>query len=97
MHKSTIFATDVEIMEGVGGQLRRLREAQRLTVDQVARRTELNPSTVLRAEHGKNPTLLTLTRLLRCYGALDGLTRIVPEPTLSPVAAADTLRREARG
>jgi len=92
MHTSIAFRADIEIMEDIGGRLRSLRKAQGLTVAVVARRTELNPSTVMRAESGRNPTLLTLTRLLRCYGALGGLQALVPEPALSPIAAAAARR-----
>lgn len=97
MDISVIFSTDIEIMEGIGRRLRALRKAQDLTLEQVAERTELNPSTVVRAEQGKNPTLLTLTRLLRCYGALGGMETLVPEPTVSPVAAARARRGGSGG
>ena len=97
MNESMFFSTDVEIMEGIGARLRGLRKAQDLTLEQVAERTELNPSTVVRAEQGKNPTLQTLTRLLRCYGALGGLQALVPEPPVSPLAAARARKGDSGG
>ena len=97
MHKSIVFRTDAEIMQGIGKRLRTLRRAQGLTLAQVAARTELNPSTITRAEKGQNPTLLTLTRLLRACGALSNLEQFVPEPTISPIAEAKARRRAARG
>ncbi|MFC1575688.1 helix-turn-helix domain-containing protein [Gemmatimonadota bacterium] len=97
MNTSIAFQTDTEIMERIGGRLRRLRRAQEWTVAAVAERTELNPSTIARAESGQNPTLLTLTRLLRCYGALGSLEEFIPEPAVSPIRAAEARRKEARG
>ena len=86
---------------GVGDALEAAKgeelELNSLTVEEVAERTDLNPGTVVRAEQGKNPTLLTLTRLLRCYGALGGMEALVPEPTVSPVAEARARRGEAGG
>jgi transcriptional regulator with XRE-family HTH domain len=97
MHISIVFQTDTEIMERIGGRLRTLRRAQGMTMAAVAERTELNVSTVTRAESGQNPTLLTLTRLLRCYGALGSLEELIPEPTISPIAAAAARRKESHG
>ena len=97
MYKSIVFQTDPEIMQSIGERLRMLRRAQGLTLAQVAERTQLNPSTIVRAEKGRNPTLLTLTRLLRACGALSSLELFVPEPTISPVAEAEARRRAPRG
>ena len=95
MYISIAFQTDTEIMERIGARLRTLRKAQGMPMSAVAERTELNVSTVTRAESGQNPTLLTLTRLLRCYGALGSLEEFIPEPTISPIAAAEARRKEA--
>jgi transcriptional regulator with XRE-family HTH domain len=97
MHTSIAFQTDTEIMERIGARLRSLRKANGMTLSTVAERTELNVSTVTRAEGGLNPTLLTLTRLLRCYGALGSLEELIPEPTISPIAAAAARRKESHG
>jgi len=89
-----MLSTDPEIMKQLGATLRRWRKTRGLRVADVAEHTELNPSTVVRAEAGQNPTLLTLVRLLRCYGALGGLSQLVPEPPVSPVAAAEEERKK---
>lgn len=81
--------TDVECMAEVGMRLRRLRKTRRMTIIEAAQRAGLDRDTVARAERGENPTLQTLTRLLRVYGRLDGLEAMVPEPLPSPLAALD--------
>ena len=84
--------TDIEWMEEVGRRLRRLRKARQLTLVEVAERAGIDRVTVSRAEKGDNPTLHTLTRLLRVYGRLDGLEALVPEPLPSPLAALEEER-----
>jgi len=79
-------ATDPEIMRAIGQRLRALRKARSLTSTLAARRAGLSRRTVYRAEQGDNPTLLTLTRLLRVYGELAALEDFIPEPELSPMA-----------
>lgn len=94
--KSLSPATDAELMQELGRRLAALRVAQRLTKLEVAARAGLSRRTVNRAEAGKNPTLLTLLRLLRLYGRLDALSAFAPAPLLSPMAellATQTPRR----
>lgn len=81
--------TDVEWMAEVGRRLGRLRASRALTLVEVAERAGLDRETVSRAEKGDNPTLQTLTRLLRVYGRLDALEQLAPEPLPSPLAALD--------
>jgi putative transcriptional regulator len=85
-HKSiSPSATDPELLEEIGARLRALRQARGLRVEDAARESGLNKSTVSRAEHGDNPTLLTVLRLLRTYGRLGGIESFIPEPGMSPM------------
>lgn len=86
MDKYIATATDPEILEEIGRRLRALREARSLTLQEVADRTGLDRTTVGRAEHGDNPTMLTVLRLLRAYGRLSALESFIPEPDISPMA-----------
>lgn len=99
--KSPTQATDPELMQDLGRRLAALRVAQRLTMLEVAARTGLSRRTVHRAEAGRNPTLLTLLRLLRLYGRLDALSAFVPAPVVSPMAellaTKAPRRRRSRG
>ncbi len=94
---SHITGTDPEILEGLGHRLRAHRKARRLTLLQAAERTGLSPRTVHRAESGKNPTLLTLIRLLRLYGDLGSLDGVLREPEVSPMAMLEKRRETPRG
>lgn len=86
--------TDREWMEALGRRLERLRDARGLTQVEAAERAALSRKTIHRAERGENPTLLTVTRLLRVYDRLDLLEALVPEdPGVSPVKRLAVGRR----
>ncbi len=89
--------TDREIMEAVGARLRALRRAQEVTILEAAAATGLSRMTISRAEHGDNPTLLTIVRLLRAYGRLAALDDFIPESPVSPVALLREQRRKPAG
>lgn len=89
-------STDPEILQSLGRRLRAHRKSKRLTLLEAAERTGLSPRTVHRAEAGRNPTLLTLIRLLRLYGELDSLDGVLREPEVSPMAILEQ-RRGTRG
>ncbi len=94
---TTIFsATDRELLELMGGRLRDLRKARKLTVTEVARLARLNRTTVHRAEVGDNPTLMTLVRLLRVYGRLPALEDFLPPPEISPMELVRQQRKRSR-
>ena len=94
MHKSIVETTDPEILAELGRRLRVLRKSRRLTIQAAAERAGLDRATVSRAEHGDNPTLLTVLRLLRVYGRLGALEAFIPEPEVSPMAL---IREGGRG
>jgi transcriptional regulator with XRE-family HTH domain len=77
---------DREIMAELGQRLRALRERTGQTAIAAAAATGLSRRTVWRAESGDNPTLLTLLRLLRLYGALDQLELFLRAPEISPMS-----------
>jgi transcriptional regulator with XRE-family HTH domain len=90
-------ATDAEIMRQLGERLRALGEAQALTTIEAATQTGLSRRTVYRAEHGLNPTLETLVRLLRLYGRLNSLAELAPEPEASPMALMQSAKTQRHG
>ena len=93
-HISGDTSTDREVMAEIGARLRSLRKAQGMTLSEVAILTEMNKSTVSRAEGGKNPTLLTLLRLLRVFGRIEALDGFIPEPELSPMELLAERKKE---
>ena len=90
--------TDGEIVQWLGERLRGLRETQGLTSQEAAAQAGLSRRTLYRAEHGQNPTLATLVRLLRLYGRLEALAQFLPEePEISPMALLrERTRRDGR-
>ena len=85
---STAFSSDLELMQLLGGRLKALRKDQGLTLEEAGERASVNKSTVVQAEKGRNPTLLTVLRLLRVYGRVGAITGFIPEPTVSPLELA---------
>jgi len=70
----------------MGGRLLAYRLQLNLTVEEVATKAGLNRNTVLNAERGANPRLVTLIRLLRALDRLDALDAFLPPPRISPLA-----------
>ncbi len=81
-----IDATDQELLRTIGERLAALRKARGLTQAEAAGRAGLGRNTLYRIEHGDNPTLHTLIRLLRVYGRLGGLENFIPAVEISPMA-----------
>ena len=77
--------SDPEIGLEVGRRLQAYRLQQNLTVAEVSSRAGLNRNTVLNAEHGANPRLETVIKLLRVLGRLDALDALLPPPAVSPL------------
>jgi transcriptional regulator with XRE-family HTH domain len=80
--------TDTEILAEVGDRLRSYRLQQNVTVATVAKRAGLNPNTVVNAEAGKNPRMMTVLRLLRVYGRIESVNAFLPAPPVSPLQLA---------
>ena len=78
--------SDDEICQMIGGRLQAYRLQRNLTVLEVATKAGLNRNTVLNAEHGANPRLITVIRLLRALERLDALDAFLPPPRISPLA-----------
>jgi transcriptional regulator with XRE-family HTH domain len=82
-NKSYSEKPDPEILQELGRRLRGLRGDR--SQEETAALAGLSRQTVARAEHGDNPTLLTIVRLLRVYGRLGALDAFIPEPEVSPM------------
>jgi transcriptional regulator with XRE-family HTH domain len=90
-------ATDREILRDMGSRLAALREAVGLTQMEASERAGIGRSTLHRAEHGENPTLHTVVRLLRVYGRLEALAGFIPEPPISPMERLRQRRERGNG
>lgn len=93
MNQSFKDQPDQEVLGALGQRLRALRRARGLTAQEAARRAGLDRNTVHRAEGGRNPTLLTLVRLLRVYGRLGALEGFLELPEVSPMKLLRAARK----
>ena len=80
-----VTATDGEVMAEIGRRLEALRKVRRVSQSKAAELSGVSRRTVYSAEQGENPSLLTLVRLLRTYGALGSLDGFIPETEISPI------------
>jgi transcriptional regulator with XRE-family HTH domain len=86
--------SDEAVLAALGERLARLRLDRGLTQAQLAEEAGVAKRTVERMEAGNSVQMVTLVRLCRVLGLMDGLDRLVPEPGPTPLAL---LRKEAGG
>jgi transcriptional regulator with XRE-family HTH domain len=84
---------DSVILEELGSRLRRARLDRNLNQARLAEEAGVGRATLQRIEEGKSPSLVSLIRVLRALDLLDGVDRLVPEPSPSPI---DELKRRGR-
>lgn len=90
-------ASDGEILAEIGRRLEALRRDRRLTQSEAAELSGISRRTLYGTEHGENPTLLTVIRLLRTYGRLGALEAFIPTPEVSPMQIIRDAERDRRG
>lgn len=88
--------TDAVVVAELGSRLRQTRLAQNITQRRLAEEAGVSVATVRNLEDGKRTQLVTLIRVLRILGLLDGLDRVVPEPAPSPIEQLRSRGRERR-
>lgn len=75
--------TDNELLDTVGEQLRKLREARGFTQTEAAEKADISRPTLMRAEKGENISVRTLIHLLRIYGRIEALENLLQAPDVS--------------
>lgn len=88
---------DTEVLREIGRRLEALRKSRGLSQSEAAERSGVARRTLYSAEHGENPTLLTVLRLLRTYGRLGAIDTFIPVPEVSPIEVIERLERGKRG
>jgi transcriptional regulator with XRE-family HTH domain len=86
--------SDEAVLAALGERLARLRLDRGLTQARLAEEAGVAKRTVERMEAGHSVQMVTLVRLCRVLGLMDGLDRLVPAPGPTPLAL---LRKEAGG
>ncbi len=88
-----------ELIAKLGIQFRQYRQANGLTLSDVANRTGLNIMTIQKFENGQSRdiSLTTLIRLLRTIGQLDNLQKLLPPlPEITYMTPNETPIRRIR-
>jgi transcriptional regulator with XRE-family HTH domain len=84
---------DRVVLEKLGSRLRRVRLDRNLSQAKLAEEAGIGRATLQRIEEGKSPSLTNLIRVLRALDLLDGIDRLIPESSPSPI---DELKRRGR-
>jgi transcriptional regulator with XRE-family HTH domain len=77
--------SDESILKEMTRRVRQRRLNLNMTQEQVADRSGLHQQTIKNFESGKNASLLTLIQVLRVFGDLGALDKLLPDPGISPV------------
>jgi transcriptional regulator with XRE-family HTH domain len=85
--------TNAAVLEELGSRLRRTRLDRNLNQAKLAEEAGIGRATLQRIEDGKSASLTNLISVLRALDLLDGLDRLVPEPSPSPI---EELKRSGR-
>ncbi len=78
--------TDAAILQALGERIERHRIEAGLTQNELAERAAISKRTLERVEAGRGAELVTLLRVLRVLGLLEGFEQLIPELPPSPIA-----------
>jgi len=86
-HKThMIFHTPSELVELLGSRIRDRRLAANVSQAKLADKAGISRRALAQLEAGGGSTLLTLTSVLKALGLQDELIRLIPVPSVSPMA-----------
>lgn len=78
-------AADEHILTEITHRIKQRRLNLNMTQVSLAEKTGLHVQTVKNFEQGKSTKLKTLIQILRAFGELDALDRLLPEVGISPI------------
>jgi transcriptional regulator with XRE-family HTH domain len=79
------YLTDEAVLSELGERLRRTRLERNLTQRELASEAGVERKAVQHIEAGESVRIVSLIRVLRALGLLDGLDQLVQEPVPSPI------------
>lgn len=82
--KDVYSISDLQILQLVGGKIKRSRLAQNITQKNVAEDADVPITTIRRIERGEIGSMGSLLRVLRVLGMLDLINPLTEEEKLSP-------------
>jgi transcriptional regulator with XRE-family HTH domain len=88
--------TDEAVLKEIGQRLERQRIDAGLTQAKLAAQSGVAKRTLERIEAGRSAEFVTLLRLLRTLGLVDGVETLIPEPSPSPIALLKSQGRQRK-
>ena len=85
---------DSAVIRELGRRLQRIRLDRNLSQRELAEEAGVSRATIQSIEDGESITLVSLLRLMRVFGLVEGLERVFPEPVPSPIQRLDLKGRE---
>jgi transcriptional regulator with XRE-family HTH domain len=92
----TQYLPDEDVLAELGARLERVRLERNVTQRELAAAAGVGRKAVQRIEAGESITLTSLVRMLRALGLLEGLERLIPATTPSPIELLQTRGRPRR-
>jgi transcriptional regulator with XRE-family HTH domain len=89
----TEWDTNEAVLRELGSRLRRTRLDRNLNQEKLAEEAGIGRATLQRIEEGRSPSAANLISVLRALDLLDGVDRLVPESSPSPI---DELKRRGQ-
>ena len=83
-----------QMEQAIGRQVRGLRLAANLSQDTLAANANVSLSSLRSLEQGGGSTLATLIKVLRALDALEWLTTLHQEPSVSPIALLKAQKKQ---
>lgn len=77
--------SDINIQTEIGNRLKEYRLRSGLQQKELAEKTTLSLSTIMRMEQGGGVSFTNLLRVLRVLGLLENLEFFIPKPPVSPI------------
>ena len=78
--------SEEDILKHIGESMRGARVASNLTLEELSKKSEINPTTLSKIENGKtNTTILVLFRIFASLGREKEIENLFPEPSASPI------------
>jgi transcriptional regulator with XRE-family HTH domain len=87
-------ATSDQAITLIGESLARVRLSRNLPQATLAKEAGISLSTLKRLEHGNNPTLDSLVRVMAALGISENLSLLVPDTSVRPLERAATIGHE---
>ncbi|SHI46298.1 Helix-turn-helix [Aquimarina spongiae] len=77
--------SDEQVLIELTQRIKQKRLNLNITQDELSKRAGVHVQTIKNFESGKTTTLLTFVQILRAFGDLEALNKLLPVPGVSPI------------